>query len=248
MANSPKGSGNPLLPIAIIGVVVVAILVGVFAIGGDETPPDQPTIIAEDDVEGEPAGAGTAPEGEADEVEEGITEQVDDVEPAAEGEETIPAADRVETSGSDTEGETDADETVADTAMEEGESDQQTDSETRSAISTEATQAGGADGEQSDDPAASLTDEPANQSATEEFLLDEETVGSEGAENVDTPATSETSTTEALPQGRDAQTNLDPSDCQDVVQDTDNGGAAFIPTPSGPDQGFEGDCLNNEQQ
>ena len=54
--------------------------------------------------------------------------------------------------------------------------------------------------------------------------------------------------TEALPRGRDAQTNLDPSDCQDVVQDTDNGGAAFIPTPSGPDQGFEGDCLNNEQQ
>lgn len=47
----------------------------------------------------------------------------------------------------------------------------------------------------------------------------------------------------ALPEGRDAQTELDPAACQDVVRDTDEGGAGFVPTPSGP-EGNTGECLD----
>ncbi|SPJ23295.1 hypothetical protein [Palleronia abyssalis] len=232
MANSSKGAGNPLLPIGIIAVVVVAIIVGVFSLG-DETPPDEPTIIAEDDIEGEPAGAGTMPEGEADEVEEGITEQVDDVTPAAEGVDTVPAADRVDTSGSDIEGETNVDERLADTANDDAAGvESEGDSGTVGATSTGEVGSGGADGELGDEGAA---DNPTteDQSATEEFLLDEETIGADNTDNVDTQASTEGA--EDLPEGRDAQVNLDPEPDQDVVRDTDDGGAAFIPTPSGPE-------------
>lgn len=257
MANSPKGSGNPLLPIAIIGVVVVAIIVGVFALGGEETPPDEPTVIAEDSVEGEPAGAGTLPEGEpagmvedsgpiADEVEEGITEQVDDVEPAPEAIDTIPAADEVDSSGSDIEGETDADEQVSNTVDDNLDEAETSDGVTPELLSTEAAQAGGANAEQDDDAAARIVDEPLNQTATEEYLIDEETVGTD-AENVDTPGLQDSTEAGALPAGRDAQTNLNPSECQDIVRDTDSGGAAFIPTPSGPDANTRRECLESQQ-
>ncbi|SFG88035.1 hypothetical protein SAMN04488020_104277 [Palleronia marisminoris] len=262
MANSPKGSGNPLLPIAIIGVVVVAIIAGVLAISEEEAPPDEPTVIAEDSVEGEPAGSGTLPEGEpagmvenegpiADETEEGITEQVDDVEPAADGVEAVPAADDVVTTGSDVEGETDADEQVSNTVddtLDGAETSTETsDGVTPELLSTEATQAGGADGVQSEEPAAATLRVP-DQPATEEFLIDEETVGTGDAENVDTPGPQDSTEPGVLPAGRDAQTNLDPEECQDIVRDSDTGGAAFIPTPSGPDANTREECLDTEEE
>lgn len=254
MAKSPKGSGNPLLPIAIIGVVVFAIIAGVLTIGSDETPPDEPTVIAEDSVEGEPAGAGTAPEGEpagmventgpiVEEEEEGITEQVDEVEPAADGVETIPAADEVESSGSDTQTETDATEQVPNTGGDDLDEADGPAAEPIGATTTEAVQAGGADGEQEDEPAAATLRDPNDQSATEELLIDEETVGTGDAENVDTPSPQDSTEPGPLPAGRDAQTDLDPEECQDIVRDSDTGGAAFIPTPSGPDANTRSECL-----
>ncbi|WP_375260596.1 hypothetical protein [Palleronia sp.] len=269
MAKSPKGSGNPLLPIAIIAVVVLAVLVGVFALsGGEETPPDQPTVIAEDDINAEPAGSGTVPEGqarggvndaeegEADEVEEGVTELVDDVDPAPADIDSIPATDYVDSTGPDIEGETLADEEVADSVSDEvadSELPEEGDEERVETVpadltSVEEVQAGGANAEQDDDTAARIVDEPLNQSATEEFLLDEETIGTGGADNVDTPGPQESTEAGPLPAGRDAVTDLNPSECQDIVRDTDSGGAAFIPTPSGPDANTRGECLDDPEE
>ena len=254
MARSTKGSGNPLLPIAIIAVVVLAIIVGVFALGGEETLPDQPTIVADDAVDDTVEGevAGSLPDGEpvgevndtelgADELEEGITDQVDDVEPAAEGVDSVPAAERVDSSVSDVEGETDADEQVADAVNEGPGEEQDADRLSVGTTTIDASEAGGADGE------AARLREPEEQTAPEQPSIDEETVGTDEAENVDTPGPQDGTAARVLPAGRDAQTNLDPSECQDIVRNTDSGGAAFIPTPSGPDANTRGECLDSAQ-
>lgn len=271
MANSPKGSGNPLLPIAIIAVVVLAVLVGVFALSGEE-PPDRETIIADDRAEGVLGGTGSVPEGEAadavgqaepdrgaDEYREGVTDQLDEVEPAADGVDSVPAADRIDASGGDAEGESASASQTAGAAnggsAEGSEDDEQPDVQPVGTTTIDAAQAGGANAELSDDgdasrqqsdaPAASIVGDP---SAAGDPLIDDETVGTEGAENVDTPATSDTATAQAYPDGRDAQVNLNPSECQDIVRDTDTGGAAFIPTPSGPDGNNRGECLDDPEQ
>lgn len=205
MARSPGGS-SVLLPIAIVAVVVVAILVGVFALGND-APPDQATIISED-VNAEPAGAGTAAEAPADPEEDGVTDQLDEVEPAAEGEETIPAAE-AQSGEAPSEPETDG--------------------------SSEPDDAGGDAPDAA--PAATLQDD-----ATNDYLLDEESDAPEGA----TVDRAEEDAAPALPEGRDAQTELTPSECQDIVRDTDDGGAAVIPTPSGPN-GNTGECVDSAQ-
>ena len=268
MANSPKWTGNPLLLIGVVAVVVVAVMVGVFALDNEDVPA-QPTVI-EEDINAEPAGAGTLPEGEAavgvtepdegeaDENEEGITELVDDVNPAPEEIDSVPASDYVDSTGPDIEGETIADEQVADTVdegvaeteiLDEGE-EPDLEPEPLGATTIEASQAGGANAEQDDERSDAALDEPLDQSATEEFLIDEETIGSEGAENVDTPGPQLSIDGGPVPDGRDAVTDLDPSACQDIVRDTAVGGdsAPFIPTPSGPDANTRGECLDDPEE
>lgn len=202
MAKTPGGS-SVVLPIAIVAVVVAAILVGVFAMG-DEAPPDEATILSED-VNAEPAGAGTAAEAPADPEEDGVTDQLDEVEPAAEGEDTIPAAE-AQSEGAP------AEDVPAEDTQPEPESD-----------------AGASDGEAQED-------------GGDDYLLDESSDAPEDA-NVDRSVNQEAGN---LPEGRDAQTELTPSECQDVVQDTDDGGAAVIPTPSGPN-GNTGECVESAQ-
>ncbi|SEN74678.1 hypothetical protein [Palleronia pelagia] len=92
MAKSTKGAGNILGPIFLVGAAALIAIVAVFAMS-DETPPDEPTIIAEDDISSRPAGAGTNPEGERDMETEGITDELDEVDPAAPGQETVPPAE-----------------------------------------------------------------------------------------------------------------------------------------------------------
>ena len=272
MANSTNRSRNPLFHIAVIGVVVVAVIVGVFVLSGEDNPPDEPTVIAEDSIDAEPAGSGTLPEGEAiegvgdgggvyaDENEEGITEQVDDVDPAPAEIDTVPATETVDSTGPDLEGETLADEQTANT-VDDGVSGNESvvesdgigpDAGPVGATTVEATQAGGANAEQEDE-AERVLDSPDGLSASEELLLDEETIGSESAENVDMPGPKVSTEGGPLPDGRDAVTDLDPSECQDIVRDTDSefyagdsGGAAFIPTPSGPDANTRGECLDTQ--
>ncbi|CAM4385560.1 hypothetical protein PARU111607_16455 [Palleronia rufa] len=207
MARSP-GSSNVLLPIAIVAVVVVAILVGVFAMG-DEAPPDGPTIISED-VNAKPAGAGTAPEPPAGMAEQGANVQLDKVEPAAEGQETIPAAEAQ--SGQTPEQDNSGD-------AQPGQESDANRSESGSSADTASQGGGGSD-----------------------YLLDESSDAPADA-NIDRAENPEAGN---LPAGRDAQTDLTPSDCQEIVRDTDDGGAAVIPTPSGPN-GNTGDCVQSAQ-
>lgn len=91
MANSAKGAGNILGPMFLVAAAIMIALAVVFTMSG-ETPPDEPTIIADDSVEGAPAGAGTNPDGEMDQEVEGITDELEQVEPAAPGEESVPPA------------------------------------------------------------------------------------------------------------------------------------------------------------
>lgn len=254
MAKSGKGAGSPLLPIAIIAVVVVAVMAAVFGVTGTE-PPDQATIIAEDDVAAEPAGAGTTPEGEADEAEEGITDQVDEVTPAAPGEDQVPAADEVEAQTPDqgTEGETDADEQVTGTVNSpvagEGSDEAATMSGDgdgaaagRQELEAGETGAGGADGELGDEGSPAPQEGQPDAGAQDEFLMDEDS-DNPGA---GTPSTTEPSGGDAaMPEGRDAETELDPEEGQEVIRDDDNGGAGFVPTPSGP-EGRDGNPLTGE--
>ena len=91
---------------------------------------------------------------------------------------------------------------------------------------------GGADGEGGDNSASEDSGATQGESGDNDFLLDEDS---------DTSATGTPGTTQpsggdaANPEGRDAQTQLDPEPDQEVIRDTDEGGAAFVPTPSGPE-------------
>ena len=212
MANPTRGT-SPLLPIAIVAVAVIAIIVGVFAIRG-EGPPDEATIISED-INAEPAGAGTAPEAEGegggDMEEEGVTDQLDEVTPVAEGEETIPAAEGTEEGGTDAAGDSEEEQSTT-------------------------------EGSEADAGEGSSTAPDEEEGASEAFLQEEGSAAPEDA-NVDQAGEAEN---EGLPEGRDAQTRLTPSDCQEIVADEDDGGAAVVPTPSGP-SGNTGECLDSAQ-
>ena len=216
MAKSPGGS-SVLLPIAIVAVVVAAILVGVFALG-DDAPPDQATIISED-IDAEPTEAGTMEEGNTETEEEGVTDELDEVEPAAEGEDSIPAQDAQ--SGD---------------AQSGSEAEQPEAPEEATGTSSDASEATGDEPR----PAASLGEE--DSSASDDYLLDE---SSDAPAEADVDRATEEDG-EGLPEGRDARTELTPSDCQEIVQDTDDGGAPVIPTPSGPN-GNTGDCVESAQ-
>lgn len=224
MANSPKGAGNILGPIAIVTAVVVIALIATFSLSG-ESPPDEQTIIPEE-VNGEPAGAGTTPEGEADETEEGVTDVIDEVDPAAPGEESVPPADQSpeQSPDGDVEGETNADETTAGTADEPvtdqpaQEADNATGGEPQNTTTSSEAGTGGADGQLDEG------DGTTQQS-------DDESQGAQG-DDVDYPSSGDA---EGFPDGRDADTELTPSEDQDVVRDEDQGGTGFVPTPSGPE-------------
>ncbi|TDL81591.1 hypothetical protein E2L08_05595 [Palleronia sediminis] len=250
MANSSKGAGNPLLPLGIVAAAVVVVIAGIFLFI-DETPPDEPTVIAEDDIEARPAGAGTNPEGEADENMEGVTDAVDAVTPAAQGEDTIPAAEQgpaADVEGApEIEGETTADEEVTGTVdspvvndgSDAGEGSPDGVSDSGSGAGEDGADllpageagTGGADGELGNEPPAAEIDQGADSDATEEFLLDEETTGGDAA-TIDTPVEGDAPD---APEGRDARTDLEPEEGQEIIRDTDDGGTPFIPTPSGPE-------------
>lgn len=184
MANSSKGAGNFLGPLFIAAVGVVIALVVTFSLS-DEEIPDQATVIADDSVEARPAGAGTVPEGEADAEVEGITDELDDVDPAAPDVDNVPAA---------------------------------------------GTNAPAAEGDDTQTPAAPADSAPAQDAAPEENPIVDETSGDgQTGDGVTEPQD------DGLPEGRDAQTDLNPGPDQDIVEDTDDGGAAFVPTPSGPE-------------
>lgn len=272
MARAGKGTISPLLPIAIIAVVVLAVMVAVFSATGTE-PPSQATIIAEDEVEAAPGGSGTAPEGEADETNEGVTDVVDEVSPAAPGEQQLPAEDEVQAGTPDqgTEGETDADEQVtgtvnspvagddADGAGQTGQSGQAAQSdqsggsdaadtasgggsgdEPRTAGATQSGEAGsgGADAQLGDEGSANPQAEGGE---ADTFLMDDDSDNPTGTPSTTVPSDGG----ENLPEGRDAETRLDPEPGQDVVRDTDEGAAAFVPTPSGP-EGRDNETINAE--
>ncbi|WOI55487.1 hypothetical protein [Palleronia sp. LCG004] len=223
MARSSKGAGNLLGPLVIVAVVVVGILVFTFSMSSEDVP-DEPTIIAEDDAPDTPAGAGTTPEGEADESMEGVTDQLDDVTPAAPGEESVPPADNEPENGSDeqAEGETSADETTAGTADQPVVTDEP---------GSQAAGSGSEADEAQTEETGQAVDEDAQDDAagsSDNFILDENS-NEQPTDDVVDPSG------EGLPAGRDAETDLDPENEDDVVRDTDDGGAAFIATPSGPD-------------
>lgn len=91
MVDDGRGS-TPIFPLAVVGAAVIALLIGVFVWVGEE-PPDEATIAADDDLEARPSGAGTTPEGAVDRATDGISDELDDVEPAAPDEDTIPPAE-----------------------------------------------------------------------------------------------------------------------------------------------------------
>lgn len=219
MAKSAKGAGNFLVPLVVVAVVIVGALALTFWSSSEE-PPDQPTIIAEDDVEARPAGAGTVPEPPVDEEIEGIDDQIDEVEPIAPGEDSVPAAEEDATSAGG--------QAQEDTSDADGGNGAQED----------AAEDGASNGGGFEDAARLVPEDDASTSGSddarngESFLGDESSDAPEGAE-VDTI---EDRRDEDLPAGRDTQIELTPDPDQDVVEDTDDGGAAFIPTPSGPSE------------
>ncbi|MBJ3761383.1 hypothetical protein ILP92_01275 [Maribius pontilimi] len=234
MANSAKGAGNILGPLFIVAALVVAALAITFTLSSEEIP-NEATIIADDDVEARPTGAGTRPEGEADETMEGITDQLDDVTPAAPGEDSVPPAEMAD-DGPDaqTEGETDADETTAGTdgegVVRDAEGGTETNGNADAEMSTEqdgASNGTGTDGTQS---------QAATAEGSDAFLIEQnggDGVAGDGVENASDAD---------LPAGRDTQVELNPEDGQEVVRDTDDGGSGFVPTPSGP-EGRDGQTI-----
>ncbi|PZX19549.1 hypothetical protein LX81_00005 [Palleronia aestuarii] len=250
MADSSKGGGNFLLPLAVVAVVVVGALVFTFALSGDE-PPDEATIIAEDaPVDEQQAGEGTTPEGEADENVEGISDQLDDVDPAAPSEDSIPAAELDTEGGQDAgvEGETDADEQTAGTADEPVVTDVPEDSsgsETESSSGDTASEPEAMDGTSGDQPeegnSQTVVEDAGTGGADAEAPADQDTRDSSAETGGDDV---EDAQTEGFPSGRDAQTELNPDSGQEVVRDDDEGGTAFVPTPSGPEERTGDDPAN----
>lgn len=218
MAKSARGAGNFLVPLVVVAVVVVGALALTFWSSSEE-PPDQATIIPETDVDERPTGSGTVPDGAADEEIEGIDDQIDEVEPVAPGEDSIPAAEQdpaaaggqAEEDMSDADGGTGAQGGAAEGGEPNG---------------------GGGDAARLVPEEGSGANEPSNGQQGDSPLIDEESDAPEGAE-VDRV---EDRRDEDLPAGRDTQMELTPEPGQDVVEDTDEGGAAFIPTPVGPSE------------
>lgn len=253
MAKSQKGAGSPLLPIAIIAVAVFAAMAAVFTMTGTE-PPSEATIIPED-VNAEPAGGGNTPEADVADTAAGATEQNDpttspsDSEPAPE--EATPSDDTNGMDGST--GESSSAESSAsggDQGGSQGDGDgSSSDDEGSSGGGAAATVddggdmagSGGSDGEMGDDPASASSGTDASEGSEDDFLLDESSDDPAG-----TPETTQPSSGNAEnPEGRDAETQLDPESDQDVVRDSDEGGAAFVPTPSGP-EGRDDEALTSE--
>lgn len=206
MAKSAKGAGNFLVPLVVAAVVIVGALAFTFWATGEE-PPDQATIIPEEDIDERPTGSGTVPDGAADQEIEGIEDQIDEVEPAAPGVESVPVAE-------------------GEPAIAGGQAEGETSGADAGAGAQESAPEGDASGEGSAEDAARLVTED------ESFIVDENSDAPEGAE-VDTI---EDPRDEDLPAGRDTQMELTPEPGQDIVEDTDDGGAAFIPTPVGPSE------------
>ena len=260
MAKSAKGGGNFLVSLAVVAVVVVGALVLTFTLSGEE-PPDEATIVAQEHDVGRKAGSGTLPEGVADENMEGITDQLDEVDPAAPDVDTVPSAELATSSPDDrTEGETAADEEIIGTADEPVVEDAPEGEESVALEAVEGAPEGEGDvalegvdgaleaevdaagqpvdaGEGVIAPAARLIGDEREREGMgdtpgdDNFLVDENSDVPEGVE-VDRI---EDRRDDDMPAGRDTQVELTPEPGQDIVRDTDDGGAAFIPTPSGPE-------------
>lgn len=240
MAHSAKGAGNMLVPLAVVAVAVTGAIAATLAFTGEE-PPAQPTVIPEEAGVERPAGAGTNPEGLADETLEGVTDQLEEVDPIAPGVESIPAADLETYDGPD-------DWIVGETAADENTADNIAGEPVLAAI--DPAEAGEPDASSDEGIASEETDFDADLDAA--TIIDDEAVAVDG----DTPETdvdaegpildagSATAVddigvvdpeVEDYPAGRDARTELTPEEGQDVVRDTDEGGAPFVPTASGPE-------------
>ncbi|SFP37223.1 hypothetical protein [Tranquillimonas alkanivorans] len=89
-----KKGKTPLGPFLIALVLVVGAIAIYFVVIG-ETPESEPETTGEI-VQDRPTGAGTVPEEPADPLIGGATDELDDVEPAAPGEDQIPAQEVIE--------------------------------------------------------------------------------------------------------------------------------------------------------
>lgn len=239
MAEKKSLAGNPLFPIAVVAAAVAVIVVGAFVLTG-ETPPDEPTVIAEDDaaqVDGRPAGAGTAPEGEIDTTVDGVTDQLDEVTPAAGG--TIPAAEQLDVDTTDDTG-TGEDGAAAGDAGDSGADASSSDGPDARLVegggeltSTDAVGAGGADGEidqsEVDAARAEAAGDGEVSEGTNDFLADED------SDVADSSVSETMSDAEGSPAGRDTRVTLDPEEGQDITTDPDGRGQPFVATPSGPE-------------
>ncbi|SES30017.1 hypothetical protein SAMN04490244_109187 [Tranquillimonas rosea] len=106
---------TPLVPILVAGAVAVVGLGGYFTLAADDAPEADTNPASSEEVAQRPTGAGTKPEGEADTTIDGVTAELDEVEPAAPGEESIPAQEQIEERG---EGDGPADTFIADEGMQ----------------------------------------------------------------------------------------------------------------------------------
>ncbi len=247
-----------LFQIVVVAAVVVLLLVITFVWLGEE--PESLTDPEAGEVAQEPTGAGTVPEGNVDAAEEGITDAVDEVDPAAPNEDTVPAAEQGPAADA---GEDDAGADDATTGSEGAASDQGGDAPTAETAPAEATDdaaTGAGDGAEApadtdgDDPQAvpvpdtDAASEPAEDGSSE---VDTDAAPAEGdtgsattEEGIEADTVADPTVADA-PAGRDAGTVLTVEPGQDVVEDTDDGGTGFIATPSGP-EGSDDDALTQD--
>lgn len=247
-----RGAGNFLVPLVVVAAFVIGALVLTFTLSEEEVP-DQATINSEEE-DLRPAGAGTMPEGQADELMEGITDELDEVDPASPEVDTVPPAEEGETTEGDMQGETDADETATgmrDELPGDGERTTQAEEEAQTTVSEEdvreveeapeevppgaPSEAESTTEEELDSPDAPQADPAEDQAAgesTDPLLRDDDAEQTEDGQPVDTSTGSDDA---RAPEGRDAQTELTPEEGQDITRDTDEGGTPFVATPSGPE-------------
>ncbi|KAF0674517.1 hypothetical protein [Profundibacterium mesophilum] len=229
MSKPEKHRNNSfLVPLGVTSAATVTALVATFVFL-DRMP--APEGDAESPAaESRPTGAGTMPEGVADDVTEGIG---DAGAPAVEQAEAAPedgsAAQDEMAAG--TQAAPSGDDTAATGANEEV-------SEAQTLSPAAETETGTPQG--ADIVEAAPADGSAEQEPDSDFVVDTNSGAPEGE-----GGEAEPSQLTAAPEGRDTVTNLDPEPGEDVVVDTDNGGTPFIPTKSGPDGG-DGNALSAE--
>lgn len=255
-----------LFQIVVVAAVVLLLLVITFVVIAEEPVSD--TVAGSGDVvEQRPTGAGTIPEGNVDRQIEGITEELDEVDPAAPGVDTVPPAEVMDATGDATGSE--VDDTGIALEVDEPGSGLVEGVEAPAPGSTDGADAQGIDGDgmildapegdpgtpgdavaddgtDAEPTAVPIADDDAATEPAEEGAQIDTDGGATATEEVfEVPLTEEgfdadrvvEPTAEGAPSGRDAVIDLKVEPGQDVVTDPDGGGTPFIPTPSGPEGG-----------